>query len=209
MSRDLQTAPVGSIRTDHFVIFGRSPFINRVDVERLLPYYTTFGINRFSQDFATDYCVAYDAPVVPSKSPAALYNYFFKDTPVAGFDADDPLIEWYSPRDSWPIVPGQLGVDRTTVLGFKHFTVSVALNFALLCNPTAIYLVGIDHDENDAAFEHYDGIETDCRLSALQHREIKEYVHRCANRVPIYQTNPNAQGWTIPYKDVNELYDGI
>lgn len=45
--------------TDTVLIFGRSPFLNEIDIDRLLNLgYTTFGINE--QNFKTDYTVFLD-----------------------------------------------------------------------------------------------------------------------------------------------------
>lgn len=180
------------------IIFGRSPFIHQVDVPRLLPYYTTLGINRFSQDFETDYCVAFDAPIDPCKAKTRLYPERFK--------TDFPLIlneniMWYSPRTGKP------DLNSFMALEFSGFTVSIALNFALLMlNPSAIYLVGIDHNEQDVSFKHYDGVDTHGELTPDRHRDIKAYISGKSGKVQIYQTNPDAQGWDLPFKNLEELY---
>lgn len=181
------------------IIFGRSPFIHQVDVPRLLPHYTTIGINRFSQDFATDYCVAFDDPIEPCKAKHKLYPERFK----TDFPSISPQgIIWYTPRIGRPDL-----LDSYMALEFSGFTVSVALNYALLMlNPSAIYLVGIDHNEQDAAFKHYDGVDGYGELTPDRHRDIKTYIAGKSGILPIYQTNPDAQGWNLPFKNLEELY---
>lgn len=183
------------------VIFGRSPFISQVDVPRLLERYTTLGFNKFGELYPVDYLFFFDdyyplhkahQVFIPSYFAPGLngerYTAIQQDTPIMNGDFPDKH-------------PSRL------FLAHKHYTVSLALNWALLAGFERIYLVGIDHVETDKQFIHHDGYDLPAELTPESHRALKQYVYECAKHAEIYQTNPAvAADWDLPYKDIKELY---
>lgn len=179
------------------VIFGRSPFINQVDVPLLLENYTTVGFNQFGKHHKVDHLFFFDD-----------YYYGYKPTAVY-------LPKWFSQKHGIKYVPkpsdrpilSRQMKDNMIVLGHKYFTVSLALNWALLEGFKTIYLVGIDHVETDNQFKHHDGVDLPANLTPKAHKDLKKYVYACAEHADIYQCNPAvAPDWELKYKDIRELY---
>lgn len=181
------------------IIFGRSPFINEVDVESLLPNYTTIGFNQFGSHFAVDHIFQHDRwyPGSDKRTLVHLPNYAY-----CGERADR-----YVPRSTLkPFIKKQYQ-DTHLVLGMQYFTVSVAANWALLngFKDRNIYLIGIDH-KVDGSFERHDGSVHKGNLSADAHVRIKNFIYQCARYANFYQCNPNvANEWNLPYYDVRKL----
>lgn len=179
------------------VIFGRSPFVDTVDIPNLCQNYTTLGFNQFGRHHKVDYLFFFDAYYYGYKAGAAVYmpNWFEQKSGIK-----------YIRKPSVKPIFGQQQ-DGMPVLGHKYFTVSLALNWALLQGFEKIYLVGIDHVETDTAFVHHDGDDCPSNLTPDAHGRLKDYVYACAEHAEIYQCNPAvADDWKLPYRDVKTLY---
>lgn len=182
------------------VIFGRSPFINQVDVPRLIERYSTVGFNQFGQHYETDYLFFFDQ-----------YFYSFKGAPQVfipeWFPAHHAGTRYASKRVNKPILSRQTNKRGNLVLGHKYFTTSLALNWLILQGYKTAYLVGVDHIETDKQFRHHDNQDLPSRLEPFAHQEFKRYVKRCLPYIDIVQTNSAVKNqWELPFLDVKCLY---
>lgn len=181
------------------IIFGRSPFINEVDVDALLPYYATVGFNTFGQHYPVDYLFFYDR----------YYDSHPHCLPIMPNWIDKPGVKIIPRASDRPVFPERYQ-DKTLVVGFKYFTVSIAVNWAILKGFRTIYLVGVDHNEEDRQFKRFDGdrTRTPTDLCPEAHQRVKRFIEACARvaKAQIYQCNPNAKGWSLPHKSIEELY---
>jgi len=182
------------------IIFGRSPFLNTLDIPFLASKYKTIGFNQFGRLFEPDFLFFFDEWYGGFiGNPLVFCPKWFKETEdrvikYVPKKADSPLLEWVNEN-------GQ------PCFSHKYFTVSIALNWAILQGFKRIYLVGIDHIETDTKFEHNDGTGCQSRLTLKAHQELKQYVYRCAEHAEIYQTNPAVRDdWELPFIDIEELY---
>lgn len=180
------------------VIFGRSPFLNTVDTAKLLSKYTTIGFNQFGRLFEPDFLFFFDQWYGGFiGNPVVYFPHWFKQ---------GKGIKYMPKPSDKPLLSGSKQ-DGMIVLGHKYFTVSIALNWAILQGFKRIYLVGIDHIESDEKFEHNDGTGCQSRLTVKAHQGLKRFVYACAEHVEIYQTNPAVKGdWELPFIDIEELY---
>lgn len=181
------------------IIFGRSLFLNDVDIPNLIKNYTTMGFNQFGRNYNPSYLVFYD-------------SYYM------GFDPRSLVLmpKWfpqkhgikYAPKPSAkPFLQESKDVDGFLQLGHKYYSPSIGINYAILKGQRDIYLVGIDHVESDKSFVHFDGEESKPTLTPDSHIRFKEYIYNCAKHVNIYQCNPAVKDqWALPYKDIEELY---
>jgi hypothetical protein len=181
------------------ILFGRSPFIDKVDVPRLIEKYTTIGLNRFAQHYPVDHVFMFDRYFPHPLTGSAFFPHWF-DYPMQDGQ------KFHSKASASPILTGEKKND-IPVLGYKYFTCSLALNWALLQGFTEIYLVGIDHVESDVKFVHHDGDVADSKLSIKAHQALKEYFYSATKHANIYQTNPDVRNdWKLPFVDINQLY---
>lgn len=131
--------------TDTVLIFGRSPFLNEIDIDKLLNLgYTTFGIN--TQEFKTDYvsfvddCVAELHESLPGtlitqsrhkvRQPAIFYDYYEGDF------THDYLLKWLHGRCSEAILIG-----CADFLGNKHYNTEIEFNPAEECIKRSIKFI--------------------------------------------------------------------
>ena len=131
--------------TDTVLIFGRSPFLNKVDVKALLGLgYTTFGIN--NQEFETDYvsfvdeCIAEMHETLPGtiitqsrhkvRQPAIFYDYYQGDF------THDFLLKWLHGRCSEAILIG-----CADFCGNKHYNTEIEFNPAEECIKRSIKFI--------------------------------------------------------------------
>ncbi len=179
------------------IIFGCSPFINQVDIPPLLERYDTIGINNFARYYPVDVVFSFDDRIPGHRALHAFVpNYLAKDgeIPYIPVSSDSPLQGWQREK----------GVVK---LGFKHFTVSLAVNWALLKGYKKIYLIGVDHVETVTSFTDFDGTYHPAELTQDAHRGLKQFIYRCAEQCEIYQCNPAVRDfWELPFKDVSDLY---
>lgn len=197
------------MRKNELVIFGRSPFIDKVDVGHILQNYTTVGFNHFGQHYPVDHLFYYDKYYEDIRDDVGKVwvPYHWPKPPR------DSMC--YAPRPSKkPFVPAKWfnnpSGGKCPVLGHCYFTVSLAINWALIQGYTRIHLVGIDHIETDSQFKHHDNIDAPNRLTPLVHKGIKSYIELSANYAQIFQTNPDVwDDWNLPKLNVESLYNVI
>jgi hypothetical protein len=179
---------------DEVIIFGNSPFLNAVDVEALLPTRTTVGINRFGLHHEVSVSFVYDGFI------SGLKRVYIPNW-MSGEGTR------YVPRASrGPIYPAQYQ-GAHPVYGFRYFTVSVALNWAICQGAKRIYLIGIDHSHT-GKLPYWDGYLGECKIEVKEtaNQRLKEYVRNCTPYAEIYQCNPDVvDAWGLPYKDWREL----
>lgn len=182
---------------DSAIIFGRSPFIEQVNVAALLPNYTTFGLNQFGRHHRVDYLFFHDAYYAGYKPTSVWMPDWFPQQHGSKYHrvkSDKPLL-------------GQVQKEGALCLGHALFTASLALNFAILKGFKTIYLVGIDHVETDKEFHHHDNDDRPSALTPVAHRVFKQFVYNCADHADIWQCNPAVRAdWQLNYKDIRELY---
>lgn len=184
------------------IIFGRSPFINDVNVERLIETYDTVGFNLFATHFPVTYSFCFDQYFSPVDSKTISFIDARKQLrppgaiPVMPVPGIEPI-----PIQSYTL-DGYIKLSRT------NFTPCLALNYAIIKKYTDVYLVGIDHVETDTKFVHHDGIETRYgqNIQPILHTQFKTYVYNCTKHINIYQTNPSVKDdWQLPFMDINSL----
>lgn len=186
---------------NELIIFGRSPFINTVHINRLIELYPTMGFNHFGSLWPVDYLFYFDALLKPRvPSTLVFVPRSFKKAPkeyirYAHQESDRPLLHLIKQNGA-------------VCLSHRYFTPSLGINWALLNGFKKLYLVGIDHIETDTRFEHHDNEPCYSELTSASHRRFKNFVYECAGHIKIYQTNPAVKDqWQLPYKDIQELYN--
>lgn len=178
------------------VLFGRSPFIHQVEVDRI--NITKIGLNHFGKTYRVDHLFFFDAYFDGYKTPCEVH---FPHTFPPQHEGHRVVCR---PNDR-PIL-GQLQ-DGFPVYGHKYYTASLAINWAILAGYTKLYLVGIDHVVTDTSFCHFDGHDVKSELTPESHQRFKKYVYNAKKYINIYQCNPEvAPYWDLPYKDVKDLY---
>lgn len=193
---------MAGLLSDELVIFGRSPFINAVDVPRIISRYTTVGFNHFGQSFKPNYLFLFDRWYDPGLAEHIFYPSYFPPplitTPIQVWESylptrsDSPLFS-FSKRHN------------CIELGFRYFSPSAAISFAHAKGFKKIYLVGVDHVESDVKFDHFDGINSESSLTVKAHKAFKQFCYK--SKIPIFQTNPAvSKDWDIPFTDIESLY---
>lgn len=178
------------------IIFGRSPFLSTVNIPALLSVYTSIGFNEFGRLFEPDYLFFYDA----------WYDGFIGSPEVYAPHWFKQGCNKYVPKPSDSPLVGKLQ-NGMPCLGHRYFTVSVALNWAILQGFKRIYLVGVDHVEQQGRLEHHDGTLGISDVQPEAHKRLKQYVYNCTRHAEIYQTNPAVMdGWELPFRNIEELY---
>lgn len=181
---------------DRLVIFGRSPFINEIDVEAILRANPSAGINGFCKRYSTDYLFAFDGPIGAHKARIQFCPHWIE---VEG-------VEKLSIRHGGPLLTKEYQ-DGVLCVGFRYYTASMAVNWAALQGFKEIYLVGIDHIESQRDFDHFDQVDDPAELTPETHQGLKSFIADCLPLSKIYQTNPAvADDWPLEYKDVTTLY---
>lgn len=183
------------------VIFGRSPFVNRINVQRIIDNNVTCGLNNFAESYEVHYNFCWKEFLMPMSLQTNVFYHFEED--------ENRLGEKYKPIASREPLLEMKIQDGIIHLAKANFIASVALNWGILLEYDEICLVGIDHVESDKSFMHFDGKydEYGNTMTPEMHKEFKQYVYECAKHVRIYQTNPAVKDdWNLPYKDIGELY---
>jgi hypothetical protein len=184
------------------LVFGKSPFINTVDIDYLIGKYHTAGINDLCCLHAFNYGFFYDY----------VFNNLQCKKVICTWWNDYPNCEKVYPVESCEeietIFKEKEYQDGYLKLGFRLYTVSMVLNWALLNGYKEVYLIGIDHDEVDGEYQTFNGVGGSPRTKADNHKRLKKYVTMYHDRglLKVYQCNPNqVKKWQLPYKDVKEL----
>jgi hypothetical protein len=173
-------------RMKELIIFGRSPFINRLNLDKL--DYTRFDtccINgNIPQLKRVDYLVSADEFCKPYIRPET---------------------EWISKNNGWNIVKSEQTIQQIQRLSWKHLSSDLAVNFAIMRGYKTIYLAGVDLVEDVNPQFHYNGSLYKHRYMNETHRSEKEYIKRLGKDydVNIYQLNPKCD-W-LEYKDIGLL----
>ncbi len=188
------------------VVFGRSPFINELDIHAIMDDYPSIGHNHFGQHYDVDWLFFYDRWYDHGEHKKIFYPYWF-----AG-NHPRPENSWqYQPKKSpKPIdLYHQEGIEHNgPVLGFRYFSPSISINWAMTWGGfDTIYLVGIDNVETDKQFTHHDGQDMPSCLTPQAHQAFKQFVYECAKQVTIYQCNPAVKdSWELPFLDFGATY---
>jgi hypothetical protein len=179
------------------LLFGRSPFINQINLPALL-HHTTAGINHIAFEHGMDYGFFYDSE--PPKPEGCKTKTI---APIWFSSASHPV----NPVPASIPVLSKIHRDGGQVVGFELFTCTLAVNWLILQGFKQIYLIGIDHVEQPGPLQHHDGTfaVADCMVEA--HQRVKAFIGRCQSGAKIYQCNPAvAADWPVPYQDLTELY---
>jgi hypothetical protein len=165
------------------LIIGRSPFVNLVKWDKIdFTKYFVICINYPVSDIPVDIVIARDDTPNPVLAPATLFI-----SPKTGYNFTH---ETKSKED----------------IEFHCYTSSSAVFLAHKLGFKEAYLIGIDHIEDNKPFSHYDGIINKGIATAEANRLCNAYICSFKDKMSIYQTNPNAKGWDLPYKKIEDLY---
>ena len=161
------------------IIFGRSPFLNKIDLNIDYEQYDVCCINYPIPGIRVHYLVSCDEWVKPVLAPKT---------------------EWISENTGWDLHKTKEFITEEKHLSWCCYSSSAAVNFAILRGYKEIYLCGVDLIENNKPFDHYDGIMNKIVPRGLA--KEKEYIIELCkkNNVKIYQTNPAAD-W-LEYKRI-------
>lgn len=168
------------------IIFGRSPFINRLNCDAI--DYNRFDIccinSKIPKLKRVDYIVSADEWVKPEIPDGC---------------------EWISVNNGWNIVKTEQIIQQERRLSWKHLSSDLAVNFALMRGYRTIYLAGVDLVEDGKPFYHYDGVMNKKPQAADGARDEKEHIkHLCElSGAKIYQINPEAD-W-LEVRDIGLL----
>lgn len=166
------------------LIIGRSPFVNKVDWSKV----------NFDRFFVI--CVNYPVPGIPVD--VVIARDYWVEPKLA------PATEFVSPNTGWNFCDFP---SDSMDLGFKCYTSTSAVYFAMKRGFKSAYLIGIDHEENNKPFEHYDGVINQNVASENSNKKAKEFICSLQNRMAIYQTNKRvSKDWDLPHKDIKCLY---
>lgn len=165
------------------LIIGRSPFVNSVKWDKI----------DFTKYFVI--CINYPVPNIPV------------DIVIARDDTPDPVLApatlFISPKTGYNFVHN---IEKPDDIQFQSYTSSSAVFLAHKLGFKEVYLIGVDHIEDHKPFEHYDGVINKRPASVEANRLCKAYICSFKDRMSIYQTNPNAKGWDLPYVEIEDLY---
>lgn len=194
------------------ILFGRSPFINQIDVPRLTSQFYSIATNGFSRYFKVNTIVFFDEHQADYQADQAWLPYYHSqrhnDPKVTHYyphcHSDTPLKQWqYHTRLDYP--------EPLPSLGYKCFGTSPAFNLATLTTGGPIFLVGVDHIESQETFTHFDGTgcEPGTTFTQGSHRSLKYFIGSVQPTIKVYQCNPDvANDWPVPYYPIEDLYNG-
>lgn len=173
--------------TSELIIFGRSPFINKINFDKI--DYDRFDICCINGSppmlKRIDYVVSADDFCIPYVRPES---------------------EWVSVHSGWKLIKHEARIiQQEKELSWKHLSSDLAVNFALLRGYKTIYLAGIDLVEDNKPFYHWDGVMNKRPQSAAGARDEKEFIKLLGRRfgANIYQLNPDSD-W-LEFKDLGIL----
>lgn len=169
------------------IIFGRSPFINRLDLAKLdYDRFDVCCINKPIKNIKTKYLVSADAWVKPE------------------LDKD---IEWVSIHSGWKIIKTDNVIQHEGKLSWKHYSSDLAVNFAILRGYKNIYLAGIDLIPDGKGLVHYDGVVNEEPTNPEGTIDAQNIIKLLAEmyRVNIYNVNPSCD-W-LEYRDIGLMLE--
>lgn len=167
------------------IIFGRSPFINELKLDKI--DYSRFDvccINYPIPNIKVHYVVSADAKVQPILAPKT---------------------EWISKNTGWCFKKTDRIIQEQGVLSWCVYSSSLAVNFAITRGYKTMFLAGIDLFDDDKPFLHYDGVKNIKKASKQGTQQEKKYIKELAEKynVNVYQINPKAD-W-LECKDIGLL----
>ncbi len=157
------------------ILFGRSQFINKIDVPALCLKYKTIGMNFFSEFAPVDYNFCF-LDYVPAKFPntKTFTRYVHEQAP--------PEVERvrYIPQRE-PFLTKEYDEKGRQKLALRAFSSSAAINWAILEGYKQIYFIGVDHVETQNQPEHFDGKDGSWSgdIKPIVHQNFKEFVYEC------------------------------
>lgn len=167
------------------IIFGRSPFINQLDLAKLdYDRFDVCCINKPIKNIKTKYLVSADEWTKPK------------------LDKD---IEWISVNTGWKIIKTDNVIQHEGKLSWKHYSSDLAVNFAILRGYENIYLGGIDLIPDGKPLVHYDGIVnneitwTEGTIDAQNQIKLLAEMYN----VNVYNLNPGC-AW-LEFRDIGLL----
>jgi hypothetical protein len=174
------------------ILFGRSEFINQISIS---PSWALTLIGCNSCPIKVNHLFFYDG--IKPQENGILHGPIQRKgghEPFKAVGADRPIIRKYTRE----------GIE---ILGFNCFTPSLALNWLINRHYERVWLVGIDHRDDD--WTHCDGHQAK-QPSSEANAKFKTYVANCARHLEIYQTNPAVRdAWPIPFMEMDQVYDQI
>ena len=170
----------------HLIIFGRSPFINKLKLE---------NINYNKYDIC---CINSPVPNIKKIDYLVSADEWVKPTIPDG-------CEWVSVNNGWELVKGSDIIQQPQKLSWKHYSSDLAVNFAIMRGYKHIYLAGIDLIPDGKPFEHYDGVINTKTENADGIRDEILLIRKLADKygVSIYQLNPECT-W-LRFEDIGLL----
>lgn len=184
----------------NLIMFGRSPFVNTVDVAALHYRYETLGFNHFGKKHPVDYLFSLNEYIEPISPRTRVFGHYEHDSPVG-------VKKIAYSADTGPcLVPEYKNGFRC--YAWYSFSPTAALDWAIAEGFDQVFLVGIDHVETDKRFEHNDGIDDHRGQNMIPelHQRMKSFVYACAQHMEIFQCNPAVKDqWKLPYRSVEDL----
>ena len=169
------------------LIFGRSPFINKLDLSNInYDKYDVLCINYPIPDIKVHYCLGCDEWTKPVLAPKTQWisihtGYNFIKT-CDTFHHDGYNLSWCC------------------------FSSSAAISFAISKGYKNCYLIGIDLLENNKPLTHYDGITNSICTKSTACKKEKKYIKEMLDFIQIYQTNKEVKDdWDIPFCDISNI----
>lgn len=164
------------------LIIGRSPFLNKINLDEI--HWDRFYV----------ICINYPVPDIPVDCVIA---HDWEPEPVLA-----PATEFISPRTGY-FLPNS-PIEKQ--IAFECYTSTSAVDFAFRRGFKRVFLIGIDHIEDNKPFLHYDGIQNKRIAPAENNRKAKAFICSYKNKMSIYQTNPSVQNnWDLPFADISTL----
>ena len=188
------------------IIFGGSPFINTIDLQRIdTERFDIMAINRPPLNIPVHYLVAHDVDFRAVHNQQEVQEILNKGlNPV--FIA--PKTEFIHETTGWQWKFDYISHNLDErCLGFCLYTCSTALNYAYLKGYKNIYFIGVDLKEDNKPFTHWHGITNTLDVPTTCAKQAKEYLYRYKKWVNIFQVNPEVKDeWDCPYCPIDQLY---
>lgn len=158
------------------IIFGRSPFINKLNFNKL--DYDRFDIC----------CINGTIPKLKRVDYLVSADEFCKPRIPEG-------CEWISVNTGWKLIKTEgKAIQQELRLSWKHLSSDLAVNFAIMRGYKIIYLAGVDLVENKEPQYHFNGSLYKHRYMSDTHKSEKQYIKKICKdaEVKIYQLNPDS-----------------
>ena len=191
---------------DSIIIFGGSPFVNTVDLERIdINRFDIMAINRPPLNIPVHYLIAHDVDFRACYTQDEVQHTLDKGlNPVFIAPKTEFIHETTGWR--WKLDYVSHNLDEKC-LGFCLYTCSTALNYAYLKGYKNIYFVGVDLKEDNKPFTHWHGVTNILEVPITCAKQAKEYLYRYKKWVEIYQCNPAISNeWECEYCPIEKLY---